>query len=149
MQVTPESRHALSRAAFFLQKARACPAGARVEFEAFLEASIVFARAAVHRLRGKHQRHPKWKAVWDSWAQQAAIRFFREERNWILKEAPPKLGQKVFATSVHGSEPATPSRAAEFYFYGHDPQVPATAIVESHLASLETLLTDAEERLLR
>jgi len=126
MQVTPESREALTRARFFLQKANACPAAARVEFEAFLEASIVFARAAVHRLKAKHQRHPEWKSVWDSWARQPAIQFFREERNWILKEAPPKLGQKIYAD---------------------DPQVPATVTVEGHLASLETLLTEAEATL--
>lgn len=147
MRVTPESRHPLFRARFFLEKAKACPPDARVDFEAFLEASIVFARAVVHRLKTKYDRHRNWKAVWDSWAQQPAVQFFREERDWILKEAPPKLGQKIFVASVGSSEPtAAPSSAAGFYYYD-DPQVPATATVEVHLASLEILLTEAEKGL--
>jgi hypothetical protein len=115
-----------------------------VDFEAFLEASIVFARAAVHRLKTKYESHAAWKTVWDSWAHESAVQFLREERDWILKEAPPKLGQKVFAASIGGSEPtAMPNSAADFYYYD-DPQIPATATVEGHLATLESLLTKAE-----
>jgi hypothetical protein len=145
MQLTHESRHALSRARLFLEKAKACPPEARVDFEAFLEASIVFARAAVHRFGTTYERHPGWKSVWDSWAEQPAVQFFRKERNWILKEAPPKLGQKAFAASAGADGPRfVPSRAADFYFYD-GPEVPATVTVEAHLVSLEALLTQAEQ----
>lgn len=145
MRVTPESRHAVSRARFFLEKANACPADARVEFEAFLEASIVFARAAVHRLKTKYELHPRWRSVWDSWEQQVSVLFFRDERNWILKDAPPKLGQRIFTASVGCSEAtAAPGSAAGFYYYD-DPAIPATATVERHLASLEILLAEAEQ----
>ena len=138
MTMKHESRHALSRAAFFLDKARCCPADARVDFEAFLEASIVFGRAAVHRLKAKYEMQPGWKVVWDSWATEPAVEFFRKERDWILKEAPPKIGQKVFVGS------AGPSMAAAFYYY-ENAETPATATVERHLATLVTLLTDAEQ----
>ena len=132
-----ESRHPLSRAEFFLDRAKSCPADARVDFEAFLEACIVFARAAVHRFQAKYQTQPGWKVVWDSWASEPAVEFFRKERDWILKEAPPKIGQKAFVGS------AGPSMAAGYYYYD-GPEIPATATVERHLATLVTLLTDAE-----
>jgi hypothetical protein len=90
-------------------------------------------------------RHPGWKSLWDSWARQPAIQFFREKRNWILKQAPPKLGQKIFAASVGSSQPTSvPSSAAEFYYYD-DPETPATATVEKYLVSLAGLLTEAEQ----
>lgn len=145
MQVTPESRHALSRTRFFLEKAKACRPDERVDLEALLEASIVFARAAIHRFKTKYERHPSWKAVWDSWAKQPAVQFFRQERDWILKQAAPKLGQKIFVASVGSSQPtAVPRSAADLYYY-EDPEIPAIATVEGHLVSLEGLLTEAEQ----
>jgi hypothetical protein len=145
MPVTHESRGALARAAFFLDKAKACPLDAREDFEAFLEASIIFARAAVHRFKTKHDGHPSWKAVWDAWSDEPAVEFFRQERDWILKEAPPKIGQKLFAPSVGTNTTAyAPSSAAEFYYY-YDPGTPATATVEAHLVALRGLLGKAEQ----
>jgi hypothetical protein len=147
MQVTHDSRSAISRARFFLGLARALPADARVEFEAFLEAAIVFARAAVHRMKTSHGKHPKWKRWWDSLSGNPAIEFFRVERDWILKEAPPKIGQKVFASFIgpEGTEAEgyKPARADEFYYF-EDPGTPATATLARHLDVLSTLLSDAE-----
>ena len=40
MVLTGDSRHALSRARLFLEKAQTCSGEARVDFEAFLEAAI-------------------------------------------------------------------------------------------------------------
>jgi len=137
MLMAQDPRHAISRAEFFLDKARSCSADARAEFEAFLEASIVFARGAEHRFNSEYEKHRGWKAVWDSWATEPAVEFFRKERDWILKEAPPRIGQKLFAAS------ASPSMAADFYYYD-DPGTPATATVERHLARLLGLLTTAE-----
>ena len=54
-----------------------------------------------------------------------------------MKEAPPRIGQKIFAGSVG------PSMAEDFYYYD-DPETPATATVERHLAKLVGLLTEAE-----
>jgi hypothetical protein len=140
-RVTHESRHALSRARYFLEKARSCPADARVDFEAFLEASIVFARAAVHRLKAKYEGNSGWKTVWASWATEPAVEFFRKERDWILKEAPPRIGQKAFAG------PVSPSMAEDFYYYD-DPETPAAVTVERRLAELADLLAAAEQRFL-
>jgi hypothetical protein len=138
MHVTRESREALSRARFFLAKSERCSADDRLEFEAFLEAAILFARAALHRLQAKYRKHPKWKAWWDSLRGNAAIEFFRTERDWILKEASPRIGQRVFAG---GSEAVL--LAGHFYYFT-DPSIPATTSIETHLASLEKLVKDAE-----
>lgn len=148
MKVTRDARHALSRATSFLEKAKSCPVEERNDFELFLEASIVFARAAIHRLQSKHKRHPKWKMIWDSWARQTAVAFFRKERDWILKERPPQLGQKVFMPFLgHRPDECTPAfvpaSAAELYYF-ETPETPATATIEQHLASLRALIDDAE-----
>lgn len=148
MPVTHESRGALARARFFLDKAKACAPDDCVDFEAFLEASIVFARAAVHRLKTKYERNPRWQDVWGAWLNQPAIQFFRDERDLILKEAPPKLSQKLFAGFFDSSGSSTPafipSSASAFYYFDN-PDTPATVTVAVHLASLATLLAEAEQ----
>ena len=151
-QTMQDSRSASSRARFFLEKAKECPADARVDFEAFLEASIVFARAAMHRLKARYRKHQNWKVWWDSLLDNPSVTFFREERDWILKEASPKVGQKTFMASIgpggaHIPAPG-PSRASEFYYF-ETPDVEATATVETHLIELEKLLIDAEQRFSR
>lgn len=149
MQVTHDSRSALSRARFFLEKADASPAESRVEFEACLEAAIVFARAAVHRFQSMHEKHPQWKDWWDGLSSNPAVNFFRVERDWILKEAPPKVGQNVFVPcidlrgEVRGQH--IPVRAAEFYYF-EDPATPATTTVARHLETVANLLAQAEQR---
>jgi len=45
------ARHAVSRARFFLKQANRCSVEQRKEFEAYLEAAIIFARAALRRLK--------------------------------------------------------------------------------------------------
>jgi hypothetical protein len=132
-------RDAISRARFFLNLAKQCPAEKRDEFEAYLEASIIFSRTALHRFKTKHKRHPNWKAWWDSLKTNSAVEFFRKERDWILKEGPPKIGQII---RVGG--PSTPM-ATEYYYY-ENPQTPATDTVEKHLNDFETLLREAEPR---
>lgn len=150
MKVTAESRQPLSRSRFFLHLAKSCRSEERVEFEAFLEASIIFARSAVHRFKSRHQRNPRWQAVWDSWAKDPSVQFFRKERDHILKEAPPKLGQMLFvgtaragaATPCTAEPPHEPRSAAEFYHY-EAPGTPASVTVEKHLDALCALLTEA------
>ena len=164
-KLTQESRHAISRAKFFLGKAKGCSADYRVDFEAFLEAAIVFARAAVHRLKAKYKSHPQWKVWWDSLRDDPAVEFFRTERDWILKQASPKVNQKIFLptlkvkivsqvkTGQKKSVPTdgvdqtayVPTAASEFYYYD-DPETSATDTVEQHLASLEQRLAEIEQR---
>ena len=144
--LTQESRRALSRAKFFLAKAKMCSASERVDFEAYLEAAIVFARAAVHRTQSRYQHHSDWKAWWDSILSNEAVQFFRTERDWILKEASPRIGQILFAGTA--GAPASryePTLAEEFYYF-EDPRTSATITVEKHLVELEQLLIDAERR---
>ncbi len=145
-EATTESRRAISRARFFLERAKDCPGDARVEFEAFLETSIVFARDALHRLRTKFREHPDQARWWGSLQGHPAIDFFRVQRDWILKEAPPKVGQKVFLACVGrpGSQ-YRPSRATECYYFD-DPSIPAVETVEKHLAAIEDVLAAAEAR---
>lgn len=132
-------RHAVSRARFFLELAKQCRGDQRDEFEAYLEASIIFARAAIHRLKSACEHHPDWAKWWNSLLSDPAVGFFRNERDWILKNAPPKIGQIVRL----GGPP--PGRATEFYYY-EDPQTPATVTVERHLNALEALVHHAESR---
>ncbi len=150
MQVTHDSRSAISRANFFLGLAEAAPPESRVEFEAYLEAAIVFARAAVHRFQSKHKKHPQWKSWWNALLKDASVNFFRAERDWILKEGAPKIGQKVFGAFIgpgeESSEGYVPARATEFYYF-EDPDIPATETVRRHLDALAKLLADAEPRL--
>ena len=147
MRVTHDSRTALSRARFFLDKAIDARADERVEFEAYLEAAIVFARAALHRFKFKHEKHRKWNAWWDSLRENPNVNFFRKERDRILKEATPRIGQSIFVPSIvpEGSDIVAPvaRKAAELYFF-EDQETPATATVEKHLKAIEQLLLDAE-----
>ncbi len=142
-------RDAISRARFFLELARDCPyvedLAGREAFEAYLEAAIVFGRAAIHRVheaaekkaRGDPGLHAGVKTWWDSLLGNPAIEFFREERNFILHEGPPKTGQKIGSLA--------PLKAEELYYY-EDPAVPATATVERHLDAVEKIVTVAEAR---
>ena len=130
-------RHAISRAWFFLDLAKQCPIEKRNAFEAYLEASIIFARAAIHRLQSEHKQKSNWKPWWDELRSNPAIRFFQEERNLILKGAPPKLGQII------GGPPT--AMAADLYYY-ENPQIQATDTVERHLHTIENLLIEAQSR---
>ena len=130
-------RHAISRAQFFLELAKKCSAEQRNEFEAYLEAAIIFARAALHRLQSEYEKHPSWKNWWSSLLSDSAVQFFRDERNYILKEGPPKIGQIV---RLGGEIPCT---ATELY-YIENPEVPAVVTVERHLASIKNLILQAQ-----
>jgi hypothetical protein len=148
--VTRLRRDAITRARFFLLQARSCPYRADLVqyemFEAYLEASIVFSRAAINRLHKSAVRrakgNPSLKAEWDDWwhsiLNDPAIQFFRDERNFILKEGPPMVGQIV---RMGGP----PQKMEDLYYY-ESPDIPATDTIERHLNSVEKLVTDAERR---
>ncbi|MGB7291003.1 MAG: hypothetical protein WBD99_02360 [Thermodesulfobacteriota bacterium] len=146
IRLTHESRSALSRARFFLNKAKACPIDERVDFEAFVEAAIVFGRAAIHRKKTQYKGQPAWKAWWDSLLGDPAVDFFRSERDRILKESSARLGQKIFVPSIGSTEPSNPPKyAAEFYYFD-DPQVPATDTIEQQLNNLSDRLEESERQ---
>jgi hypothetical protein len=75
----------------------------------------------------------------------SSVDFFRRQRDWILKEASPKVGQKAFARPFGGAPAQEPAWAFEFYYF-ESPDVPATDTVARHLAAVEALLRDAETR---
>jgi len=133
------SRRALSRARFFLTWASSCSGEKREEYEACLEAAIIFARAGLHRLKSRYDGHPRWKAWWNGLRANQSVEFFRNERNWILKEGSPKVGQIV---RLGGP---SPELAQELYYY-EEPGITATATVERHLDELTKLVSDAEFR---
>ena len=144
MQVTHESRSAIARSHLFLRLAVECPADKRIEFEAFLEAAIIFARAALHRFKADNSNHPQWKYWWASLRGNPSFEFFRTERDWLLKEASPKIGQRAFAKSVGSSSTGyVPSKAGEFYFF-ESPDVPATDTVARHLQEVNQVLECAK-----
>jgi hypothetical protein len=148
--LTHDSRSAISRARFFLERAADASANQRVEFEAFLEAAIVFGRAAVHRFKTSHEKHSAWKAWWDSLLNDPTMVFFRDERNWILKQGPAKIGQKIMMPSIGSGGrhiAAAEVASASMLYYFDDPAVPATTTVERHLTELERLLKNGETRL--
>lgn len=142
--VTPTSRTASARAQLFVEMAAQCPADKRVEFEAFVEASIVFARAALHRVQTRYRGHPCWQAWWSALATNPSVDFFRKERDWLLKEASPKIGQRGFVGCAGGSEQGyQPILADEFYFF-ESPTVSATVTLTRHLEEIERVLAEAE-----
>ena len=128
-------RHALSRAKFFLTLAERCTPEQSDDFEAYLEASIVFARTAIHRLQAKYHRHPAWKKWFKSLQSNPAVEFFRGERNFIVKEGPPKRGQITTLNPI--------KRAAQLYYY-EQTSIDATKTVRVHLNSLIETVIEAE-----
>lgn len=144
-------RDAITRARFFLKLARSYPynpeLAAREPFEAFLEATIMFSRVAVHRLHRDAVRrannNPSLKsevdAWWDSLLEDPAIQFFRVERDFIAKVGPPKVGQIIKLGGV------VSGMMEELYYY-ETPDIPATETIERHLGSVEKIVTEAEER---
>jgi len=131
------NRHAISRAVFFLALADRCTAPDRDAFEAFLEAAIVFGRTAIHRLLSQFEAHPEWKGWFASLRGNPSVEFFRQHRDFILKEGPPKVGQII------GFNPDI--TAAQMYYFD-TPDIPATETVRRHLAALAELVRDAEIR---
>lgn len=156
--VTANSRQALERAKLFLRKAIECPIESRVDFEAFLEASIIFARAAIHRIQSSYEGKTGFKEWWDSLLGDPSVNFFRIERNWILKDGPPKIGQRIIMPTINieqkigGLTPITDEStnkhiyASDLYYY-EDPSIPATKTVEHHLTVLEKHITEFIETL--
>jgi len=131
-------RDAITRARFFLDLARRCSPTERDEFEAFVEAAIVFARASLHRLKTRYEKQPGWKEWWEDLLHDEAVLFFRTERDHVLKEGPPKVGQVVPLRKQADS-------AAGFYYF-ESPDVPATLTVDRHLGRIQQLLDEATQR---
>jgi hypothetical protein len=112
-----------------------------------MEASIIFARIAIQRLKRSADRRsrndPRLRAEveswWDSIADDPAIQFFRGHRDFIIHEGPPIVHQII------GLGGPISQKAAAYYYY-ETPDVPATDTIERHLNAMETIVTAAERR---
>jgi hypothetical protein len=158
-----DSRHAIVRARFFLKKARECRIDSREDFEAYLEAAIVFARAAILRVKHKYEKESGFINWWGSLKNNSSIMFFKEHRDMILKEAPAEVGQilKMPLLKVNvtiGSEPEGITSASselpeeilyasDLYYFEKDPSISATDKVEEHLNELEAYINNFIESL--
>jgi hypothetical protein len=94
----------------------------------------------------QYEGQPRWEAWWDSLRGDAAIEFFRGERDWILKKASGRLSQKIFVASIGSAEPSNPPKCAGEFYYFDDPQVLATETIEKHLNDLSDRLNESERR---
>ena len=130
-------RHALARAELFLALADQCTVQDQDMFEAYLEASIIFARTAIHRLQSQYEGHPQWTEWFDSLRTDPAVTFFRVHRNFALKEGPLKVGQIIGFGGIE--------RAAQLYHFEH-PSVDASDTVRKHLAALAITVRSAEAK---
>jgi hypothetical protein len=134
--IVKPSRDAISRAYYFIAKANSCLLEEQAEHEAFLEAAIIFARTAVHRLQSKYENHPKWKVWWAELKNNRESEFFRKERDFILKEGPPKVGQMINYN---------PEALSKYLYYYEKPGIPASDTVWKYLDTLSHIVKEAEE----
>jgi hypothetical protein len=125
-------RDAVSRALQFIELARKCSMSERGEHEMFLEAVIVFGRTTLHRVHSKFEHAPGWTSWWDGLRGDPSVEFLRRERDFLLKEAPTKVGQ----VSRVGR---TPSLAQHAYYFDN-PEIPATETVWNHLERMQQLV---------
>ena len=130
-------RHAIARAEFFLALAENCDVQNRQDFEAFIEAAIIFARTAIHRLKTQFEHHPDWSLWFASIKEDPAVCFFRHQRDFILKEASPKMGQVISFNPV--------SLATNLYYF-ETPSIDAATTVRKYIQSLATTIIEAENR---
>jgi hypothetical protein len=131
-------RDAISRARLFLDLADECPMAQRDRCEAFMEAAIIFCRAALHRVQGQYEGQPGWKDWWDGLLNDPDLKFVREHRDWIVKEAPEKFNQVI--------RPGQPFPfAADAYYYEHH-TIRATTTLRRYVDATERHVQDADAR---
>lgn len=151
--VTANSRTPLSRAKLFIKMAKNCSLDDCIEFEALIDASIVFARSAIERYgksnNTRHGQDARWQEIWNSWKKDTTIMFFTDNRNLILHEAPLKINQRLFASFFDASRSETiTSTDSPYYadlYYFNDKNLPATEELENHLMKLEELFNKTSQ----
>lgn len=131
-------RDAISRAKQFIGMARQCRIDERDEYEAFLEAAVVFGRTALHRLQPLYKKHSCWKQWCDGLLGDESVEFFRAKRNFLLKEGPTRVGQVIRV--------GTPTTKADEHYYFEDPDVPATETITRHLGRIGEVVQSAHDR---
>lgn len=134
----PLSRHALSRARLFLDLADECPMEHRDRCEAFMEAAIIFCRAAMHRIQKQYKKRAGWKPWWASLRGDPDLVFIEEHRNWIVKEGPEKFNQVI--------RPGQPVQFAADCYHYEAVGVRATTTLRRLVAATERHVQDADAR---
>ena len=132
-------RHSISRARLFINLADQCPFAERDTHEALLEAAVIFCRAALHRLTTRYRKNPDWKTWFDPVRTNPSVEFIREERNWILKEAPPKFGQRIIVGAPF-------DKAKLLYYYIGDSETTAIDALRVHVDEIERIIRDGEQK---
>lgn len=130
-------RDAVSRARQFLDMARKCSVDQRDEYEALIEAAMVFGRTAMHRLLPLFGAHPGWKTWFGKYLGNASVQFFKVERDYLLKEGPTKVGQVIRAGKR--------TERAEEHYYFESPGIPATDTIEHHLDHVAGIVAAAHQ----
>jgi hypothetical protein len=128
-------RDAISRARLFISLANECTVTERNKHEAFLEAAIIFGRTAIHRTKTKYEKSRGWHQWWNQLAQNSSVKFLRDERDFILKKASPKVSQEVGVGIQF-------DRAADHYYY-ESPGVRAVDTVEYHINETDRVVQEA------
>ncbi len=129
-------RTAIARAEFFLSLAEQCRPEQRQEFEAFLEAAIVFSRAALHRLKAEFESHELWAPWFANLKNDPSIEFFRKQRDFLLKEASPKVGQVITFNQI--------VTAAQLYYFEDTSSDTAAETVRKHFNLYSKILIDGD-----
>ena len=118
--------------------AKTCAVDQRDEYEAFVEAAIVFGRAALHRLQSVFNKHHDWKQWFDEFWKDPSVQFLKGERDYLLKEGPAKVGQVIRV--------GTRTKRAEEHYYFESPDIPATDTVARHLDRIEQIVVEANNK---
>lgn len=93
------ARRTLERAQFFLERAELSGSDDRRALEHFLEAAIVFGRSVTFHLQKEFNARTGFKEWYAQRQEQMAsdplFKFFKERRNYILKEGPVPIQKAI------------------------------------------------------
>ncbi len=136
-------RSAIGRAKFFMELARECKVHEMNEFEAYLEASIIFTRAAILRVQAANKKHLNYESWWEGLLDNPSVMFIGKQRNLIAHEAPPNLGQ---IASLDSTDPATHASQLRFYERSEDGKpINAITTLSRHISEAENVVFRSEE----
>jgi hypothetical protein len=92
-------------------------------------------------------RRGGWETWWAGLLSSPAVEFFRKERDFILKEGPPKINQVCRPPSITSgsTEAHTGSALAANSYYYEAPDIPAIDTIKRHLDEIERLIVDYPE----
>ena len=87
----------------------------------------------------RYKKCPDWRIWFNPLEHNLSIQFIRTERDWNLKEAPPKVGQRIYV----GIEI---EKAKCLYYYVSEPDRTAIDTVRRHVAEIERIIREGEQK---